>query len=519
LASVLRLLKNTFQKKLATSNNSRKVVWYSLGQEKTKNIATNSLILIFVQGVTLCTGIAKAMLFSRTLDKFDYGTYNQGLFVVSFVSPFVALGLANAVNYFYNKTEQVNEKQTYVNTIFSMTIILGIFCALGIIGFRQNIADYFDNSALFGLLIYVAFTPLLANIIALYQPLFISNGMAKAIAVRNLIVSLLQLIVLGTISIYSHNIALMFIVILTLDLLQIVIFGGYFNYKCFKIKLLNISRKYIAPILTYAVPVALATTVGTISLSIDKMIIGRMMSVEDFALYSNVSKELPFNIISNSFTIIITPVIIGFFAEKQIDKLKNAWSSYLEIGYLSTWALCCGAIVCSRELVLFLYTDRYIDGLSIFVVYLFVTMIRFTYFGLILTASGKTKWIFIYSLFSLVLNLVLSIILFGLLGIMGPSISNLISNSLLAVVMFLHNVKVLKVKTLDVINIRCMFFFIIQLVCTGLLIYCIDEVIISQYISVNIVKLIVKYFMFLLILFLLCRKRIKTLILELNRIQ
>jgi len=490
-----------------------------LGQEKTKNIATNSLILIFVQGVTLCTGIAKAMIFSRTLDKFDYGTYNQGLFVVSFISPFVALGLANAVNYFYNKTEQIDERQKYTNIIFSMTIILGILGAVGVIVFRGIIANYFVNPALLGLLIYVAFTPLLTNTIALYHPLYISNGMAKTIAVSNLIMSVSQLILLGTVSIFSQNIALMFIVILILDLLQIVIFGGYFNYKCFKIKLLNIGRKYIAPILTYAVPVALASTVGTISLSIDKMIIGRMMSVEDFALYSNVSKELPFNIITSSFTIIIMPVIIEFYARGKMDKLKNVWSNYLEIGYLSTWAFCGGAIVCARELVLFLYSDRYIGGLNIFIVYLFVAMTRFTYFGLILTASGKTKWILVYSLFNLILNLFLSIILFNLLGIIGPSISSLISTSLLNIVMFLHNVKIVRVKIADVINIKTMILFITLLFCTGLLINYTDRIIISQFINVNIVKLIVKYLMYLLILLFICRKKIKTLIIELNKIQ
>lgn len=67
---------------------------------------------------------------------------------------------------------------------------------------RIQIGLYFDNPLIVPLMGYIAFRPCLQNLIALYQPIYISSGYVKTIAVRNLFISLMQIIIVGGLLIF-----------------------------------------------------------------------------------------------------------------------------------------------------------------------------------------------------------------------------------------------------------------------------------------------------------------------------
>ena len=53
-----------------------------------------------------------------------------------------------------------------------------------------------------------------------------------------------------------------------------------------------------------------------------------LMSTEDYALYANVSKELPFAFIVSSFTAVVTPLIVQYISSGEYEKFENlcCWS-------------------------------------------------------------------------------------------------------------------------------------------------------------------------------------------------
>ena len=65
-------------------------------------------------------------------------------------------------------------------------------------------------------------------------------------------------------------------------------------------------------------------------------------------------------------------------------------------------------------------------GLSIFVVYILVDMIKFTNITLLLSASGRTKQLMALAVGAMVANLGLNLALFHVLGLIGPAIATLI---------------------------------------------------------------------------------------------
>ena len=430
-----------------------------------RGAATNSILLSFVQCLTLVTSILQTRVLSGVLTKTEYGTYSQGMLVVNFLVPFLLLGLANAITFFSGQ-KGIDSKE-YINTIVTIVFVLGIVGAIGIILLNNLIQAYFGNEALKSIIPLIAFIPLLLNLISVFQTLFVAENMASTIAVRNAIVAIVQVSIVAVSVFFFNDIRIIYVLLLIMDLVQVVIFANIFRLKRYVVKLCSIKKKIAGEIFAYSIPLAFSTAIGTLSIYMDKLLIGRMMGVEDFALYTNMAKELPFSFIVSSFTAVIMPAFVRLHANEDDDKLRMYWWKYLELGICITWVLCGAAIFCADDLLVFLYTDKYSRGIPIFVVYLIVELCRYSYFGIILSTFGKTKIIMYSSLFSLICNFILNILFYYKLGIIGPAIASLVSIFLMEVLQIVASCRLLKCKITDVFDFKYITLLAIEIIIVG----------------------------------------------------
>ncbi len=435
---------------------------YNIRKYMGDDIVSSSIALVFVRVITMLVGIVQTMILSRTLTKADYGTYSQALLIISFAVPFFSLGLENAVNYFFNKSAETASKEKFINTIFTVSIFSGILCGMFMIGFRNQIAGYFKNTAILGLIFWIAFRPCLQNLISLYQPLYISSGYTGTIAGRNLIISIVQIGIVGGISCFSNNIRLIFILLLLLDMIQFFWFAEVYRKRKFAVSIFEADFSLVREILKYAFPMLFAASLSTISLNIDKLMVSGFMSTEDYALYANVSKELPFAFIVSSFTAVVTPLIVQYISSGEYEKFKNLWSSYLEVGYKVTWPLCIGAAILAPEMIEVLYSAAYLsnDGVIVFCIYTVASMMRFTYFGMVPTALGRTDIVLKYSVISCAINICLNYPMYLWLGMPGPAAATVISLIISAVLYFRTSAKLVNISFWEVLipkKIICLF--------------------------------------------------------------
>ena len=471
------------------------------------NIAKDSIFLSIVRAITICTSLIQTMILSRIMSLTEYGTYSQLLIIISVITTFSNLGLNNAINYFYNRYKKKEEKEKYINVIFSLTIIAGTVGAILIFALKNLIAKYYRNTIISGLIIYILLRPLLANIISLYQSLYISVGKAKVIAIRNFIISFMQVICIPISFYLLKNITSMLIVQLSLDVIQLAFFGVDFPKKNITINPIKIDKKIIIEILKYSVPMGLALMMGTLFKEADKLVIAKLMNTESLAIYTNMSKQLPFEFIALSFTSVVTPVIVKLYYEKNIKLVIEIWKNYMEFGYISTWILCGGAIVCSKELLLFMYSDKYISGLNIFIIYLIVEMFRYTYFGIILSTTGHTKYILNSSIISLIANIIFNVIFYKILGITGPAIASLICVIIMGFFQLNQSCKILNVNIVKILEIKNIIKIFAQILMTGVGCYIIKSLLI-RVINNNLIILSVTYSLFLIVNIFLSKTRI-----------
>lgn len=475
-------------------------------------LSFDGIILTTVKIVTMLVSIINTMLLSRLLSLNEYGIYSKLLIIINISSIILSMGLNNAVNYFFNKYDE--EKNKYIENIFNITLLIGLIGALFIILSKNYIADFCKNSVISQLIIYIAFIPMLSNIVAIFQPLYISLKKAKSIAIINTIFSIIKVAITSMVCLTLKSIAWIFIVQVILEILQILVL--YFNIKkeLDGIKLFKLDFSITKKVILYAAPMTLALMSGVIFKESDKIIITKLASTEDLAVYSNMSKQLPFEFVATSFTAVITPIIVGYL-KKDKQKALNLWKKFIEFSYIISWLLNVGAIVCAKELLIFLYSKKYIIGLNIFIIYLVTELFRFTYFGLILSSSGKTKFITISSIISVILNLFLNVVLYKFIGLAGPAYATLITIIVMGSIQLYFSAKILDTTIFKIIDIPKMIIYLFQLILTGFICYLI-KTILYKFVTNTIIILIIIYLLFIVINLLISKKRILRLMEEMK---
>ena len=420
-------------------------------------IATNSLLLMMVQVVTTALGLIITKLLSVYFSLKDYGTYSQALLVTTTVTSISILGLTNATNYFYNKTNNEQEQRKYISTIFLIQYIVGILCIVMIIGLRVPISMYFNNNRLQNILIIVAWTPVLTNLINMYQVLFVSIGKAKRIAVRNLLVSAVRLIAVVFSCFITKNIVTVLIVILALDICQILYFALSFRKDKYCIRLRDADLKLTKEILAFSIPMAIYVLTNSLTRDIDKYVVSAFSNTETLAIYTNAARILPFDMLTTSLITVLIPVITRLINQKEFKSAQDVFKLYLRIGYILTWVFVGGAVAIASDLMQFLYDSKYMAGLAVFIVYLFIDMIRFANVTTILSGAGKTKVLMLVSLSALGLNVIFNVISFKYLNIMGPALTTLIITILMTFLLLYFGAKEIKTHIVNLFDFKEMF--------------------------------------------------------------
>lgn len=468
--------------------------------------ATNSIMLTFVQIITTVLGFVVTKLLSVCFSLQEYGTYSQAVLVTTTTTSISVLGLTNATNYFYNRTKEETEQREYISTIFTIQYIVGFFLALAIIVLRLPIANYFRNEQLATMLPIVAFTPVLQNLISMYQVLFVSIGKSKVIAIRNLIVSLIRLFTVIVVCFVLDNIVTVLVVVLCLDLVQVIYF--FYLFKGYKrpINICDTRLNLIKEILDFSVPMSIYVLTNSVSRDIDKYVISAFANTETLAIYTNAARVLPIDMLTSSMITVLIPIITRMINQSEYCKAKEVFKLYLRVGYVLTFVFAGGAIAVSKDLMLFLYDEKYLAGLPVFTIYLIVDMIRFANVTTILSGAGKTKLLMIISVSTMVLNVIFNIIGYKLLGIIGPAFVTLLLTIGMTIALLHFGAREIHTRIIGLFNFKEIVIVGIQIVCVGFATYLLSDFLSQKQVH-YVIRLILCYGMYILVLGLLNYRR------------
>lgn len=438
--------------------------------------SVDSILLVIVNAFTIVSGILSTAILSRTLSLQLYGTYSQLNLISTTVTSFTALGLIDAVNYYYNKTYAQKEQKEYIDTILGLQVAIGFCAGVIILICNRFIVNYFNNMLLAPLLIYIAFRPAFGNIVTGLQVLQVSVGRAKAIAARNAILSMLRLIAILITAYVTYDIKTILITFMLFEVVIALYFKITFEKERFKLSWLRINWVKAKEIMLYSVPMGVYIMTNSLSRDIDKLVIGRFCGTEKLAIYSNCSTLLPFDIVSAAFLTVIVPIMTRYINSNETEKVRKLFANYFRIGYITTFTFTIASIVLSREMILMLYGEKYLPGQTVFVLYTIVDMLKFANLSLVLAANGETKTLMKYSIIALGTNAILNLLLFAAVGFIGPAISTVIVTGILSVSLTKKSAVILGTSLKKIIDWKEFILFVAIAGGMGIVLFIIEEI-------------------------------------------
>lgn len=442
--------------------------------------AVDSILLTGVRVFTAIVSMVVAKMLAVNFSVEEYGVYSQAMLIVTTGTSLTVLGLTDAINYFYNKERDKGARDKYVATIFCLQFLIGCTFAVVLFIFRDGIALYFGDNSIITFLPYIAFMPLLNNLMNMLQVLFVSGGRAKAIAIRNLVLSLTKIAYVTVVCILIKDIKFVLICLMIVDVLTVIYMWIYVKRKIVPIILGKSDIHLSLSILSYSIPMAGFIMTNALARNIDKLVVAKMADTTTLAIYAIASKELPFDMLTVALVTVLVPYITQYVTRDDYKAAEKAFSQYIKLCYLITWPIAFGAIINSSDLMVILYDKKYITGLSIFVLYIIVDMIRFANVSLIFSSKAKTKELLFYSCSSLIINLFLNIVLFKYLGIIGPAISTVVVMLAINTIMLARSSKLIESRLFRIVDLKRMALVIIQCILIGVAVIMLNRFVLFQ---------------------------------------
>lgn len=367
-----------------------------------------------------------SMLLSRCFTLQEYGTYSQINMAVSLAISFFLLGLPNSLNYFLARAESSRERASFLSVYFTMCTILCVIMGAVLYLCAHPIAMYFQNPLLESfsyVLLTLPWSKTIANSIANVLVVYQRPVRLLVLNVVNACISVAAVVIVQLLGRSFAEYMLLFVlgeILLTLWIYRIV-------WRLESKLRFKLDRSLIKEIFRFSIPIGLATLVGTLSLELDKLMIGGLYSTEMLAIYTNAGKELPLTVVAASITAVLMPVIARKVKEGKVKEAVVLWGSATKMSYLFICFAVTALVVFAPQIVTLLYSEKYLEGVGVFRVYSLVLLWRTTYFGMILNAMGNTKPILTSSVLSLLINLILNYVLYLVVGFIGPALASFIS--------------------------------------------------------------------------------------------
>lgn len=381
-------------------------------------------ILALGQLSAALASLVTAAVLSRVFDKADYATYRQTVLVYNLAAPLLALGLPQAVYYFVPRSEARARGIVLENLM--LLGLLGLLCTLFLLaGGNRFVAAQFGNPDLEKLLLLFAPYPAMMAPTASLAACLVTFDRSPLVALHSIATRGAGVVlVVGAALVWGHP---------TAAVAALVVAGAVTFLPALVLMLRAPSEGKWRPTrsgmreqLAFSIPLGLASSLGLLTLNIDKVLVARAFPGEVFAVYVNGAMEIPLiAVITGSVSSVLLAEMSGLMSRGAWQEAIALWrrSAVKTAGIL--YPIFAGLMLLAPELMVLLYSEAYVDSARPFRIYLLALLIRVAFFGVIFQGAGRNRLVLRYTLLSLALNVVVSVILMRWIGPLGAAVGSI----------------------------------------------------------------------------------------------
>jgi len=453
--------------------------------------------LAFGKILALLATLAIPLFLTRFLSKEDYGFYSQFNTVLYFFVYFFSFAMSTNLYFFF---PIVNEDKKKV-VIFQTFIFLFLFSLLSALFIYVPIVNsfFFGNEDLKKYKSILYFLTIIIVLTNITQPLYVVKkdvGISiwfppLQIVLKAMLIIIFFLIIPGINSIIN---AIILASVLVLIIVLLYVKRSINSFQGDNLLDKNIAKEQ----LKYNLPIGLALAIKSFSQRFDKLISITFLSSSAYASYAIAFFGIPG--IIQIYSAISQVTIVNMTKEINQGKKKEALELY-KIMIIKNLSFSIPIILIvalnAKEIISFLFTNNYIDATVLFQMYLISIIFVMLGEGLILRASGHTK--FYSKIFVLVAPIIIPITYFltKYFGSYGAMTGALISIILPRIFIFKREIKIIDSNFRDFfpwIKIRIIFLTsLLMLLPVVLIKYFIDGDLLIL-IPISIIYLLVVFF-------------------------
>lgn len=360
------------------------------------NKSKQALWVILGSISTFAFSIVSSMILSRYLDKVDYGTYKQVLYIYNSLAVIFTLGLPKAYSFFIPRVDK-NEVKSLIAKIGKVLSLSGVTLSLVLFVGSGVIANALDNPALNQPIRYFSIVPIFLLPTFALNGILASLGRAKLLAIYNVLekIIMLNFVVIPVIvfdggtnsavvgfSLSSIAVFILYTIVLKVSLRD-------------KVEGVRTTLGY-KKIFTYTGPIMFASLWGIIFRSTDQFFISRYYGTNIFAEYSNGALELPFiTMIIAATSTILAPIYSERAFKGGVDarnEILSLWNSVTSKTVKLTYPMVIFFVFFSHEIMTILYGAQYYSSGDFFRIKLLVNFFTVISFAPLILAIGGQRF-------------------------------------------------------------------------------------------------------------------------------
>ena len=415
-----------------------------MSDRQSNNIGKGAVHLTIAKIFTISITLLSNVFLSRFCTVEELGTYSQLNIAITLITSLLMLGLPNSINYFLAKAENGAERKDFLSIYYSLNTVLGVVLGVVLVLATPLIEAYFSNPLLSNFYYFLAIYPWasvtissIGNVLVEYQ----KTGRLMLINLLTVAVTLISVLIMHAAGMSFGSFLLFFLIGNSLIAIAIYIMVARLEKGVRPM----LRGRMILRIFQYGIPIGLASFTGTLNAEIDKLMIGGQMDTEALAIYTNAGKELPISFIATAFIAVLLPQMVRLLKRKHTEDAVRLWGVSIEISYLFICFFVVACIVFAPQIITILYSEKYLSGTTIFRIYALTWLFRVTYFGMVLNSIGRPQFIFWSSAMAVVANVGLNILMYHLLGFIGPAVATLLSITMVNLVQLVFTSHIIKV--------------------------------------------------------------------------
>ncbi len=409
------------------------------------------------------------IILARYLTKAEFASYDQMWLIFNTITPIISFAFTSSI-YFFGAKERSSE---YIKSVFLFLTVVGLFLGVSLFLFSHEISSLLNN-------------PHFATNLLYFAPFLIFSIPSLTLdAILILKTEFKKLFLVTALTVLSYLTVVIFTVLLERDIffifsgLSIIsfarfVYSGYEVKKSFgcDFKTCNFTS-HLKEILAYTTPLMLGHISASLSRQVDKYIIANNFPAELYAIYTVGAKELPLvPLVTSSFISVIFPEISKLYGLGENSKIANLINNVIRTTSLIIIPIFSYLLFFSKEFVLLLFSEKYVESVAIFRIYLFFLPVRVLLYSPILSALGRQKIYMLVSIFDLILNASLGVILVKIFGMPGSAIAVIVSTYFETFLMLFLIMKALSgVKFAEILPVKFVLLVLVSTLALSFLCY------------------------------------------------